>query len=77
MNLPLKSKNTWLVIAILMATVAVVQVSADAVTGQWGPPVGKPLPVLEAHDHTGMLRTFDNLKGRRGLLLFMNRSADW
>ncbi len=43
----------------------------------WGPPVGSRLPVLEAPDHNGALRTLENLAGREGLLLFLNRSADW
>jgi len=43
----------------------------------WGPAIGTPLPPLRAQDQTGTWRDFDSLKGKRGLLLFMNRSADW
>lgn len=43
----------------------------------WGPAVGSKLPVLEAYDQDGRLRTLENLTGERGLLLFMSRSADW
>lgn len=50
---------------------------ADEYTDKWGPQLGEKLPVLEAYDHTGALRTLENLRGERGLLLFLNRSADW
>ena len=43
----------------------------------WGPDVGSVLPMLAANDHTGASRTLENLAGERGLLLFLNRSADW
>ncbi len=43
----------------------------------WGPDVGSILPSLEANDHTGAVRNLDNLAGERGLLLLLNRSADW
>lgn len=44
---------------------------------EWGPEVGTELPVLEAFDQAGRLRTLDDLAGEVGLLLFMSRSADW
>lgn len=53
------------------------RVWADDYASQWAPPVGTLLPVLEAQDHTGELRTLANLGGEQGLLLFLNRSADW
>lgn len=43
----------------------------------WGPVQGAPVPVLEAYDQDGVLRSLDNLTGSQGLLLFLNRSADW
>ena len=43
----------------------------------WGPAVGSTVPVLEAPDQTGTLRTLEDLAGEQGLLLFLNRSADW
>ena len=43
----------------------------------WGPAIGSRLPVLEAPDQTGKIRTLDDLSGEQGLLLFLNRSADW
>ncbi len=43
----------------------------------WGPEIGSTLPVLEAPDQTGTTRTLETLAGDNGLLLFLNRSADW
>ena len=51
--------------------------NADDYSAQWGPQIGSQLPVLEAYDQSGMLRNLDNLSGEQGLLLTMNRSADW
>ena len=50
---------------------------ADGYSQQWAPPVGTPMPVLDASDHTGTPRSFENLAGENGLLIFLNRSADW
>ena len=50
---------------------------ADDYSDGWGPQVGSILPVLEAPDQSGRMRTLDNLSGEQGLLLFLNRSADW
>ena len=50
---------------------------ADEYSERWGPAVGDSLPLLEATDQAGSTRSFENLKGKNGLLLFMNRSADW
>lgn len=52
-------------------------VLADDYAAQWGPEIGSQLPVLEAYDQAGKLRTLENLSGERGFLLFLNRSADW
>ena len=43
----------------------------------WGPAIGSQLPVLEALDQDGSARTLASLAGEQGLLLFLNRSADW
>jgi hypothetical protein len=59
--------------AVLVALVA----SADDYSGEWGPEIGSQLTLLKAHDQAGTLRTLDNLAGEQGLLLFLNRSADW
>lgn len=50
---------------------------ADDYSDQWGPALGTQLPVLEAHDQAGNLRTLADLSGERGLLLVLSRSADW
>ena len=50
---------------------------AGEYSDEWGPEVGSKLPVLEAHDQAGVLRNLENLSGEGGLLLFLNRSADW
>ncbi|MDA0823089.1 MAG: hypothetical protein O3C28_11790 [Proteobacteria bacterium] len=52
-------------------------VFADEYSTQWGPTIGEPLPLLEAYDQAGDLRNLDNLVGKEGLLLSLNRSADW
>ena len=44
---------------------------------EWGPAVGAQLPVLEALDQDGNPQTLASLAGEQGLLLFLNRSADW
>jgi hypothetical protein len=42
-----------------------------------GPEVGQKIPEFSAVDQTGRVRDFDSLKGRKGLVLFFNRSVDW
>ena len=49
----------------------------DEYSDGWGPEVGSALPFLEAQDQTGAVRTLEDLSGDKGLLLFLNRSADW
>ncbi len=63
-----------LLIGTLLASSAA---TADDYAAQWGPQIGSQLPVLEAYDQAGTLRTLKNLSGERGLLLFLSRSADW
>lgn len=45
----------------------------------WAPdfPVGATLPVISAPDQDGNLRTFDDLKGEKGMLFMLSRSFDW
>ncbi|MDP6375487.1 MAG: redoxin domain-containing protein [Pseudomonadales bacterium] len=50
---------------------------AGEYAGGWGPAVGAMAPTIEANDQTGAVRSLDSLAGKRGLLLFMNRPADW
>ena len=42
-----------------------------------GPAVGQPLPAFEAPDQDGRPRSFDSLRGPKGLVLVFFRSADW
>lgn len=56
---------------------AVAAFAADEYSGNWGPATGSQLPVLEAYDQEGQLQTLESLTGDQGLLLFLNRSADW
>lgn len=50
---------------------------ADDYTAEWAPPIGSEIPAIDAQDHTGQARNFANLAGDNGLLIFLNRSADW
>jgi len=42
-----------------------------------GPAVGEKIPAFQAVDQHGKLRSFNDLKGPRGLVLLFVRSADW
>lgn len=42
-----------------------------------GPQVGQVLPAFEARDQTGRMRNFASLKGPKGLVFVLFRSADW
>lgn len=61
------------VVLLLTSSIAADEEYAD----QWAPPVGSAIPLLEAQDQTGKVRTLEDLRGRNGLLVFFNRSADW
>ena len=66
--------SSWtglLVLAMFCAAANAAEFAAD-----WGPAIGGKV-ALQAYDQDGELRTLENLAGERGLLLFMNRSADW
>ena len=54
-----------------------VAAAADDYSAGWGPAVGNPLPILDAPDQNGTRRELADLSGDQGLLLFLNRSADW
>jgi len=45
----------------------------------WAPnlPIGASIPDISAQDQDGNLRTFDELKGEKGLLFMLSRSFDW
>jgi hypothetical protein len=42
-----------------------------------GPAVGSRIPAFEAADQNGRKRTFETLRGPKGLVLLFVRSADW
>ena len=42
-----------------------------------GPDPGIKIPPFELPDQHGRMRTFENLRGRKGLVLVFVRSADW
>ena len=68
----------WLGATLLLPLLALVSAAGNAdYADDWGPDVGSTIPVLEAVDQDGELRTLNNLTGSQGLLLFLNRSADW
>ena len=47
-----------------------------AESSTWGPARGTEVTVRAA-DQSGQVQTLATLSGRRGLLIFFNRSADW
>ena len=65
---------------LLLASVAMLCAAlshADEYSDGWGPQVGSQLSILQAQDQSGTTRTLQDLTGRKGLLLFVNRSTDW
>jgi len=42
-----------------------------------GPEVGQKIPPLALRDQTGQIKSFDSLRGPKGLILAFVRSADW
>ena len=46
-------------------------------TDTWSLPVGAQIPPISMSDQYSEAHTFQSLSGKRGLLLFFNRSADW
>ena len=65
------------ILAIVVAPAASAASQETAYAGSWGPEIGSTLPLLAAHDQSGRLRALEDLTGEQGLLLFLNRSADW
>lgn len=49
----------------------------DDYVRQWGPPVGTAMPTFYALDQSGETVDLAAVSGTEGLLLFLNRSADW
>lgn len=44
---------------------------------EFGLAIGTRVPEFQARDQYGTLRTFENLRGPRGLVMTFVRSADW
>ena len=42
-----------------------------------GPEVGERIPDFSAVDQNGVRRSFDDIKGPNGALVYFFRSADW
>ena len=75
-----KSRSRQLIVFVSLLFGLVVgstTLAADDYSSEWGPEIGSQLPVLEAYDQSGTLRTLENLSGEHGLLLFLSRSTDW
>ncbi len=77
--MPLKwIRMKWLQTAAAAAVLALAASTfADDYVDQWGPAVGTMLPGINAADHSGTVQNLASLTGNQGLLLFLNRSADW
>ncbi len=42
-----------------------------------GPEIGEKIPFFTARDQDGKEQTFESLRGPKGLLFLVHRSADW
>lgn len=76
-NLSGRLSSCLMLFAGLSALMVAGTVSSSEYSEGWGPEIGTELPILEAPDQTGTIRTLADLTGEQGLLLFLNRSADW
>ena len=72
-----KSDNLFRATLLGVLVLSMWNASADDYSDGWGPAVGSPMPLLAASDQSGVVRNLENLTGDHGLLLFLNRSADW
>ena len=83
-------RPTFPVLASIVAFAGAVMLSAPssaqdpfgelpASSANWttGPEVGQRIPEIAALDQNGVRRTFDDVKGPNGALVFFFRSADW
>jgi len=74
---------TALVSALLLAGTALAQddgfgeIPAGNENWKTGPELGERIPDFAALDQNGVRRTFDQIKGPNGALVFFFRSADW
>jgi cytochrome oxidase Cu insertion factor (SCO1/SenC/PrrC family) len=63
--------------AASVALLGLLQGKEDVMPFDPGPAVGERLPAFEAVDQDGRPRTFESLRGPKGLVLLFFRSADW
>lgn len=62
---------------VIAATLLMTGFSSAVHAQGTGPEVGAQAPSIQATDHLGKARSFDDLSGENGLLLLFFRSADW
>lgn len=53
------------------------EMPASSANWTTGPQIGQRIPEISALDQNGVRRTFDDIKGPNGALVFFFRSADW
>ena len=73
-------KYLYISVSVILAILAFVfyNLNKRDFTGELGPQIGTQIPhTLNAPDHTGKARSFDNLTGENGLVISFVRSADW
>ena len=70
-------KQAKIALAAWFAAMLASAALADEYADGWGLAVGAQAPAIAAKDQSGALRDLGSLAGERGLLLFLNRSADW
>lgn len=65
--------------ALLLGSLLLVSKSAIAQDFIWAPdfPVGASIPSISSQDQNGDIKTFDQMKGEKGLLFMLSRSFDW
>ena len=71
------SASSVLIALLAIGLISSQTAAANEYAAGWGPAVGTKVPVLAASDQSGAAQTLRTLTGKQGLLLFMNRSADW
>ena len=67
----------WMALVMAFGLGCSLTASAADYVSQWGPELGSKAPDILAMDQSGAARDLNSLAGEHGLLLFMNRSADW
>lgn len=70
-------KQAKIALAAWFAAMLASAALADDYADGWGLALGAQAPAIAAKDQSGALRDLGSLAGERGLLLFLNRSADW